>query len=285
MDIIQQKNSTFFNDQIMWRHPLLMVVLAAFCLLTVAGNCLVVIAVCTKKYLRNPTGFLIISLAIADLIVGLVVMPLNSLFEMANHEWILGLTMCDLFHALDILASTSSIWNLCVISLDRYMAGQDPIGYRDKVSKRRILIAICCVWMVSACLSFPAIIWWRTTSPHLYENKVAFFKEKCLFTDSAMYVSFSSLVSFYIPLCLILFAYGKVFIIATRHSRGMRTGIKKFQVKYKNGRNKHTSAESVPSDENEPILRIHIGRGRKMSRSFQQADSSDSTRFLLKKVV
>ncbi|KAE9413794.1 hypothetical protein Angca_007017, partial [Angiostrongylus cantonensis] len=267
----------FGSDQIMWRHPLLMVVLAAFCLLTVAGNCLVVIAVCTKKYLRNPTGFLIISLAIADLIVGLVVMPLNSLFEMANHEWILGLTMCDLFHALDILASTSSIWNLCVISLDRYMAGQDPIGYRDKVSKRRILIAICCVWMVSACLSFPAIIWWRTTSPHLYENK-----EKCLFTDSAMYVSFSSLVSFYIPLCLILFAYGKVFIIATRHSRGMRTGIKK--VKYKNGRNKHTSAESVPSDENEPILRIHIGRGRKMSRSFQQADSSDSTRFLLKKM-
>ncbi|KAK6052854.1 hypothetical protein COOONC_09639 [Cooperia oncophora] len=106
--------------------------------------------------------------------------------------------MCDLFHALDILASTSSIWNLCVISLDRYDSnihakilekipdfferrtvkcnihelGQDPIGYRDKVSKRRILMAICGVWMMSACLSFPAIIWWRTTSPHLYEHKV-----------------------------------------------------------------------------------------------------------------
>ncbi|VDM83719.1 unnamed protein product [Strongylus vulgaris] len=123
---------------------------------------------------------------------------------------------------MDILASTSSIWNLCVISLDRYMAGQDPIGYRDKVSKRRILMAICCVWMVSACLSFPAILWWRNTSPHLYR-----YKNKCLFTDSAMYVGFSSLVSFYIPLCLILFAYGKVFIIATRHSRGMRMGMKK----------------------------------------------------------
>ncbi|KJH43637.1 hypothetical protein DICVIV_10355, partial [Dictyocaulus viviparus] len=92
-----------------------------------------------------------------------------------------SLAMCDLFHALDILASTSSIWNLCVISLDRwadlnsfvskYMAGQDPIGYRDKVSKRRILIAICCMWMVSACLAFPAILWWRAASPQLYENK------------------------------------------------------------------------------------------------------------------
>lgn len=61
--------------------------------------------------------------------------------------------MCDLFHALDILASTSSIWNLCVISLDRYMAGHDPIGYRDRVSKRRIIIAIAFVWVMSLCES------------------------------------------------------------------------------------------------------------------------------------
>ncbi|EPB80580.1 7 transmembrane receptor [Ancylostoma ceylanicum] len=254
MDVLQENSTSFYRDGIMWRHPLLAALLATFCLLTVAGNCLVVIAVCTKKYLRNPTGYLIISLAIADLIVGLVVMPLNSLFEMTNHEWLLGLTMCDLFHALDILASTSSIWNLCVISLDRYMAGQDPIGYRDKVSKRRILMAICCVWM-----------------------------NKCLFTDSAMYVGFSSLVSFYIPLCLILFAYGKVFVIATRHSRGMRMGIKK--VKYRNGKRMQTDSESVMSSEAEPTLRIHIGRARKMSNSLRQSRTThDSTRLLLKQV-
>lgn len=73
-----------------WRHPLLAVLLVAFCLLTIAGNCLVVVAVCTKKYLRNPTGYLVVSLAVADLIVGLVVMPLNSLFEMSRHVWLLG---------------------------------------------------------------------------------------------------------------------------------------------------------------------------------------------------
>lgn len=60
--------------------------------------------------------------------------------------------MCDLFHALDILASTSSIWNLCVIGIDRYMAGYDPIGYRERVSKRRILVAIAFVWITSLCM-------------------------------------------------------------------------------------------------------------------------------------
>ncbi|VDM39078.1 unnamed protein product [Toxocara canis] len=160
------------TDEPQWRHPALALLFAAFCILTIAGNCLVVIAVCTKKYLRNPTGYLIVSLAFADLIVGLIVMPLNSLFEMTQHVWMLGLGLatCDLFHALDILASTSSIWNLCVISLDRYMAGRDPIGYRDKVSTRRITLAICFVWVMSACLSFPAIIWWRKSSPHLYRD-------------------------------------------------------------------------------------------------------------------
>jgi hypothetical protein len=144
-------NSFDETRRIEWRHPLLAVLFTCICLLTIFGNVLVVVAVCTKKYLRNPTGYLIVSLACADLIVGLVVMPLNSLFEMTRHTWLLGLTVCDIFHAMDILASTSSIWNLCVISLDRYMAGKDPIGYRDKVSKRRITIAIIFVWVMSAC--------------------------------------------------------------------------------------------------------------------------------------
>uniref|UniRef100_A0AC34QGS1 G-protein coupled receptors family 1 profile domain-containing protein n=1 Tax=Panagrolaimus sp. JU765 TaxID=591449 RepID=A0AC34QGS1_9BILA len=239
-----------------WRHPALAVLMVTLCLTTVAGNLLVVVAVCTKKYLRNPTGYLIVSLAVADIMVGLVVMPLNSLFEMTRHVWLLGLTMCDLFHALDILASTSSIWNLCIISLDRYMAGQDPIGYRDKVSTRRITIAIISVWVMSACLSFPAIIWWRKSSPHLYLDQY-----QCQFTDNWVYVIFSSLVSFYIPLILILFAYGRVFLIATRHSRSLKSGVKKVKCK----KNKKNDSESLGSDENVPTLRIHIGGGKSSS--------------------
>lgn len=82
--------TTLKEPYIDWRHPALAVLLATLCITTVAGNCLVVVAVCTKKYLRNPTGYLIVSLAFADLIVGLVVMPLNSLFEMTRHVWLLG---------------------------------------------------------------------------------------------------------------------------------------------------------------------------------------------------
>uniref|UniRef100_A0A1I8C008 G_PROTEIN_RECEP_F1_2 domain-containing protein n=1 Tax=Meloidogyne hapla TaxID=6305 RepID=A0A1I8C008_MELHA len=219
---------------------------------TVFGNSLVVLAVFTKKYLRNPTG--------------LVVMPLNSLFEMSRHVWMLGLTTCDIWHALDILASTSSIWNLCVISLDRYMAGIDPIGYRDRVSKRRIVYCILFVWMVSACISFPAIYWWRTSSPHLYTDQ-----KKCLFTDDAYYVIFSSLISFYIPLVLILFAYGRVYCIATTHSKSMKSGEKRILLKRKKTRNSGKSVKSSPDGDGDSprnnsgcsdTMRIHFGQKR-----------------------
>ncbi|KAF8355048.1 dop-4, partial [Pristionchus pacificus] len=257
-----------------WRHPVLWPLLCSICMITVAGNCLVVAAVCTKKYLRNPTGYLIISLAIADLIVGIAVMPLNSLFEMTHHVWLLGLTSCDIWHALDILASTSSIWNLCIISIDRYLGVRDPIGYRERVSKKRILIAIACVWIMSIALSFPAIIWWRYSSPHLYNDQY-----KCVFTDSGHYILFSSIVSFYIPLCLILYTYGNVFLIASRHHRSLKTGIKKVPTG-----TKKKDSESAQSDSGHATLRIHFGRPNAVKEKGAANGGQNTTRLLLKQV-
>ncbi|CAI4223933.1 unnamed protein product [Auanema sp. JU1783] len=248
-DTSWEKETEMETQKIVWRSPFLAILLICVCLITISGNILVIVAVFTKRYLRNPKGYLIVSLAFADVIVGLVVMPMNSLFEMTNHVWILGLPMCDLFHALDILASTSSIWNLCIISLDRYIAGVKPIGYREIVTKGRICGAIFAIWLVSAFLSFPAIYFWRTYSPHLYTDE-----SKCFFTDSQLYIGFSSIVTFYVPLILILFAYGRVFIIASRHSRSMKSGMKTI--------NKKGNNEKSESNGEEVTLRIHVGNGR-----------------------
>ncbi len=92
--------------------------LSIFPIVTILGNSLVTYAVLTKSYLHTPTGSLIVSLAIADLIVGTCVMPFNVALQVTN-QWKFGLIFCDIWHCLDVLASTASIWSLCVISLDR----------------------------------------------------------------------------------------------------------------------------------------------------------------------
>ena len=78
-----------------------------------------------------------------------------------NQSWIFGPLLCDLWHSLDVLASTSSILHLCVISLDRYWAITDPFNYPIKMSDKRAASLIIIVWVCSSSISFPAIAWWR----------------------------------------------------------------------------------------------------------------------------
>ncbi|KAE9537997.1 hypothetical protein AGLY_005969 [Aphis glycines] len=142
------------------RFPL-SAVLMVFCMVTVFGNCLVIIAVVRERYLHTATNYFITSLAFADFLVGLVVMPVSAVQEVLDHYWTFGINACDVWRSLDVLFSTASILNLCVISLDRYWAITDPFTYPTKMSRKRAYRLIAAVWVCSGVISFPAIIWWR----------------------------------------------------------------------------------------------------------------------------
>lgn len=137
------------------------------------------------------------------------------------HVWLFGLEFCDFWHSLDIFSCTASIWNLCVISIDRYIAVRDPLTYPGVMSVKRCSIAVALVWVGSTVISFPAIAWWRHESPDLYKNNC-----KCEFVDDFSYLCFSSLVSFYIPLFIMLFAYLKVYQAAAEYEQSLKSGIK-----------------------------------------------------------
>ncbi|KYO42325.1 hypothetical protein Y1Q_0022186 [Alligator mississippiensis] len=94
-------------------------VLSLLTLLTIAGNCLVVISVCFVKKLRQPSNYLIVSLALADLSVAVAVMPFVSVTDLIGGEWIFGRLFCNVFIAMDVMCCTASIMTLCVISIDR----------------------------------------------------------------------------------------------------------------------------------------------------------------------
>jgi hypothetical protein len=107
----------------------LAILLFLFCAATVFGNALIVVSVARERYLHSVTNYFITSLAVADCLVGLLVMPFQAIFELMNKRWIFGEYWCDLWHSLDVLASTSSILNLCVISLDRYWGNVNNISF------------------------------------------------------------------------------------------------------------------------------------------------------------
>lgn len=95
------------------------VMLAIIAAVTAMGNTLVVIAVCVVKKLRQPSNYLLVSLAVADLSVAIAVMPFVIVTDLTGGKWLFGELFCNIFIGMDVMCCTASIMTLCVISVDR----------------------------------------------------------------------------------------------------------------------------------------------------------------------
>ncbi|TMS36600.1 hypothetical protein L596_003730 [Steinernema carpocapsae] len=178
-------------------------------LVIVLGNLLVVLTVNNDHKLRNQRqNWLIVSLAIADLLVGLLVMPLTMAYEIIG-EWRLGTVLCELWLALDVLFVTASILHICIISLDRYWSVTQPLSYPSKRTPLRMSIMIGVSWLVSLLICLPPILGWRPQRA----------PGECAVSTDVGYVIYSALGSFYIPVIILVIVYARIFSITKQHSR------------------------------------------------------------------
>jgi dopamine receptor D1-like len=198
----------------------LLIFLILFSFSTVFGNSLVILAVIRERYLHTSTNYFVTSLAVADCLVGLVVMPFSAIYEVLSGTWFFGTDWCDTWRSLDVLFSTASILNLCVISLDRYWAITDPFSYPMKMTRNRAVVLIAAVWICSSLISFPAIVFWR------HVRLGAMPEYKCMFTEHLGYLVFSSTISFYLPLLVMVFTYCRIYRAAAEQTKSLKLGTK-----------------------------------------------------------
>ncbi|XP_044271458.1 octopamine receptor Oamb [Tribolium madens] len=233
-------------DAVNWGDPQLLLslsILALINVMVIVGNCLVIAAVFCSSKLRSVTNLFIVSLAVADLLVGVAVLPFSATWEVFK-VWIFGDVWCNMWLALDVWMCTASILNLCAISLDRYVAVTRPITYPSIMSPSRAKLLIAGLWVLSFVICFPPLVGWKET-----ERRCPW---KCELTNEAGYVVYSALGSFYIPMFVMLFFYWRIYRAAIRTTRAINQGFRT---------TKGSRGFGNRFDEQRLTLRIHRGRG------------------------
>ncbi|XP_053377863.1 histamine H1 receptor-like [Mercenaria mercenaria] len=192
----------------LWREIPLGIVLTFLCLLTTVGNAMVLHAVRTERRLQSVSNMFIVSLAIADLIVGLFVMPTSTVY-IFTEDWRFGVAVCQIWIGIDYTASTASILNLFILSLDRYWSVTSPLKYIRKRTKKRAVLMITGAWLLSSLWIIPIAGWHhffhggtRTVPPDVCDTEYA--------KNSALKV-ITAFFNFFLPLAVMYALYFKIF--------------------------------------------------------------------------
>uniref|UniRef100_A0A3Q3WFA7 G-protein coupled receptors family 1 profile domain-containing protein n=1 Tax=Mola mola TaxID=94237 RepID=A0A3Q3WFA7_MOLML len=180
----------------------------------VFGNVLVCMAVSREKALQTTTNYLIVSLAVADLLVATLVMPWVVYLEVVG-EWRFSKIHCDIFVTLDVMMCTASILNLCAISIDRYTAVAMPMLYNTRYSsRRRVTVMISVVWVLSFAISCPLLFGLNNTATR--------DETLCVIANPA-FVVYSSIVSFYVPFIITLLVYVQIYVVLRKRRKRVNT--------------------------------------------------------------
>ncbi|XP_034556040.1 trace amine-associated receptor 1-like [Notolabrus celidotus] len=204
---VSDNTTIVFTSNVSITCILLYIYLGSLSVVTICGNLLVIISIIYFKQLHSPTNYLILSLAVADLLVGVVVFPFSMAFTVTSC-WYHEDFFCKIRGSFDVTLSTASILNLCCISIDRYYAVCQPLTYKSKVNNNVIGLMILVSWGIAALIGVGITV-------------AGFNQGKCegsCLMDALISTTLACIFSFYIPVIIMLCIYLKIFLVAQRQA-------------------------------------------------------------------
>ena len=182
-------------------------------LLTLVGNSLVCFSVYYFPRLRKPTNYLIVSLAVSDLLVGAFSLPFR-IAQTVNGERFpesLGYAGCRFWIWIDVLCCGASIFNLVSISIERLMAVKWPLRHRTKMTSKRAFLMILLVWISALLVAFLSFVKWSG-------REIVVIMPQCSVASRA-YVTIVAFAAFFVPVAVLLFNYARILKIAIGRAR------------------------------------------------------------------
>ncbi|XP_065113386.1 trace amine-associated receptor 13c-like [Paramisgurnus dabryanus] len=198
---IKTKRSTF-------EYNIMYVFFSLLSAFTVFLNLLVIISISHFKKLHTPTNMLILSLAVADLLIGLIVMPLEAI-KLIETCWYFGDIFCGVYSVFIGLLLSASLSHLILIAVDRYVAVCHPLHYPQKITTAKSILSICICWFCATAYNIVPV----SSSLQSDLNKMNVCYGVCTFTVSYAWRVTDLIMSLLFPCTVIITLYMRIFYV------------------------------------------------------------------------
>ncbi|KAL2082515.1 hypothetical protein ACEWY4_022333 [Coilia grayii] len=185
---------------------------------TVMGNLVVIISIVHFKQLHTPTNMLVMSLALADLLLGLTVMPF-SIIRSVDGCWYYGDAFCLLHSSFDMFLTSASIFHLIFIAIDRHQAVCNPLLYHTRITLPVAWLMIAVSWSVAAAYSF-SLLYSKANVKGLDDFlRSIYCVGSCNLLFNALWGALDTMIAFFLPCSVMVGLYAKIFSVAKGHAK------------------------------------------------------------------
>ncbi|XP_031468672.1 histamine H3 receptor-like [Phasianus colchicus] len=192
---------------------LLMVLLA---LVTVLGNVLVILAFILDRNLRHRSNYFFLNLAISDFAVGAFCIPLYIPYALTG-IWHFGRGICKLWLLMDYLMCSASVFNIVIISYDRFLSVTKAVSYRAQQGMMSSpVVKMVAIWILAFLLYSPAVLLWEyMTGCSMVEEGQCYAE----FFNNWYFLLCASTLEFFVPLISVTYFNVSIFYNIQRRQR------------------------------------------------------------------
>ena len=201
----------------LWEVIVHTAILALETFLVLAGNLLVCVAIYRNRRLRTLTNFYVLSLAVADIMIGTFGFPFSTVAS-GLRRWPFGYNYCQFLGFITSIWGQVSTFVLALVSINRYFCVVRPDKYPHYFTRKKTILSIVVLWVFT---SFQTMIFSIKLLAYQWSPRLLFCRIiiSDMLAERITHLSFAFF--FILPLSLTVFCYGKVYWVVKQHNNAV----------------------------------------------------------------
>ncbi|XP_031554578.1 melatonin receptor type 1B-B-like [Actinia tenebrosa] len=179
-------------------------ILTLIAIVALTGNVSLYLIVFRSRSLQKNSNYFTLNLALADILVSLVNMPV-TVYTIIQNQWTLGEVACQALGFVNILSFISSVLSLALIAINRLFFVVYWKDYKRYFRPRRVKFYIFLTWLIALLLSMPPLLGWASFG-YVPGKSYCFV----IWRENASFAYFMVLVCFFGPLITMGFCYSRI---------------------------------------------------------------------------